>query len=160
MGVAGFEGGFEPFLLFGSPEGFAGTVVHPVRRAEVAAFGEPDLEVFADPDGPVGRAFLVTHRCDRKLLAEEIDSRHGEGEFVFGIVGVVVAEVVVVLRPIGGNVLEEIDEAGEAELFVPALAEFRDGGGIPDGVVVVDDIAGSDEEVGLDRGHGGECGEA
>ncbi len=71
-------------------------------------------------------------------------------------VGIVETEVVIVFGPIGRRGCEEIDEAREPELLVPFFAELRERlCGTFGGVVVVNDVARPDEEVGAEREHRG-----
>ena len=158
-GIAGREGALEPLALGRAPERFFGTGRGFVVRAVVAAFEEPELQIFADAVCAVIRRLLVTGRMDGHLLAKQIGAGRGERELVTGLIGIIEAEVMVVLEPIGRRVGEKFDHARKAELLVPFLTKLgKRLGGMLDREVVIDGVTRSDEEIGLELFHGGEGG--
>ena len=171
-----------------APDGLEGAVGHVVGRAVVAALDKPDLQVAGEAVGAVGDGIGVggvgtMGICSRKTsrpswcegakpepLSPSKDVGLGEvGEAVgsadgdrVDLVGVVEAVVVVVFEPVGGGGLEEVEEALLGVLFVVLFAQFVAGLGAAAvaGVVVVDVVAGADEEVGVDVFDGFERGVA
>lgn len=123
-GDEGFEGGIgfghgflEPGPLFFAEDGFIGAVWLFVWRAVVAAFGEPDLEVFSPTEGAVGFVGLGD------VFVPELDALvPGEVAVVLAWVAVVFEEVVVIMHPVGGDLLVEGAEVGEGVHAVPAVA--------------------------------------
>ena len=150
-GVAFEDRSLEPLFLFGAPDGFLGAVWHVVGGAVVAAFAEPDLEVFAPTEGAVGGAFAHGGLFEEDLLALS------EGEVALGLAGptVVVEGVVIVFEPIGAGVAVEFDQTWEAEHALPVVTGEADGGGFGGVVVVVDEVSGEDGEVGVEGLHQG-----
>lgn len=108
-GITFPESALQPFTLLRAPYGFVRTVGHRIRGAVVAALDEPELEVPVHPVGAIGRGGRVTAAMDRHLLAEDLAAGRCVGKFLSGEVGVVEAEIVIVLRPVGGSHGEEVD---------------------------------------------------
>jgi hypothetical protein len=93
-------------------------------------------------------------RVDRHLFAEDVDAGRRRGELGPAQICVVEAEVVIILRPVSGSSGKKLDEARETCLLVPLLSQLGQGFGRRGRrMVVVDDIAGSDEEIGSELVH-------
>ncbi len=155
-GITLLEGAHEPLALGGAPEGFFGAIGHFVWGAVVAAFGKPELQVAVDAVGAVAGGGMVACGMNGHLLAKDLDAGARGGRLRTSKVGVVEAEVVIVFGPEGWGRGEEIDEAREAEGLVPFFAEVRQGfGGGFGGVIIINDVARADEEVGFEVVHRG-----
>ena len=102
--------------------------------------------------GPIGGLTTVDGH-DRQLLPEQIDAGFRQRQVIRGVVRFVEAEVMIILGPIGRDAAEELDHAGEPKLLMPAFAQLRDRLRHAHGIVVVNDIARADEEVGAQRQH-------
>ena len=148
------EGALHPLSLLGAPKRFIGAVLHSIRRAEVASFGEPNLQMVIDAVSPVGGRCPVSWCVDGHLLAKDLDARGRCWQLGAIEVGIVESEIVIVFRPIGRCLFEEIDQAGEPGLLVPLPPQLQKILSRSfDGMVVVNNVAGADEEIRLQLGH-------
>src|SRR5688500_13683682 len=120
----------------------------------IAAFGQPDLDVPIDAMRAVRGRRTIARGKDGHLLAEQFNPSLRQRKFRRFVVGFVEAKIVIVLRPVRWRSREELNEAWETELFMPAGAQLpeRRRRAVQD-VVVIDDVPGPDEEVWLEISH-------
>ena len=152
--VAFLQGLFQPGPLLGTPHRLCCAVRQFVVRAIIAPLEEPELHILADAVGAVVGGVRISGRMDGHLLAEQIHARGGRRQLVAALVGIVEAEVMVVLQPVSRRRAEEVDQAREAELLVPFLAHLRRR--LCRGLqreAVVNDIARPNKEVGFEFLH-------
>ena len=153
--IAGFEGGLQPLALLAAPDTFFGTVGHLIGRTIIAAFDKPELQMLVNAMRAVGRRSAIFFIEDGHLLAEDLDARGRRGQLFATEIGIVEAEVVIVLRPKSRGVREELDHARKAKLLVPFLPQLRQRlRRRLRRMIVINDVTRADEEIGLQGGHG------
>ena len=142
----------------------------------IAAFHQPDLQVATHPMCAIRDRFLLAGVDYRHLFpkcsnAKLVGRLLGQwriglvcGRFVFSVhwsprVAIVETMVVIVFLPIGGDLREQIHKATLTKLFVPLSPQFfLCARTCRDGMIVIDVVAGPNEEVRShfeDRGQGG-----
>ena len=153
--IAGQQRFLEPFHLLLAPQGFLLAIRRVVGGTVVPSFNQPDLEIAAQPVGPVGLLIGLPRQHHWRLFAESRQAEIHQRFIRSGRITVIAPPIMIVLFPVGVNFGEELGKPRLHELFVPFAAQFGLGfGGGFGGLVVIYDVPGADKGLGLEFQNG------